>query len=111
MKAGDTKHWVLATGTINFPRFANQTYFALVKNSMKRTEKLKSASNPLYFSNRKTKALEEALRVLLDAYEEYATQNSLTDEQASSAKQLIIDSYLERRAAYFVEHKLSSSPY
>jgi hypothetical protein len=72
---------------------------------MKTTDNQKLANNPLYFSNARTKALEEALRMFLEAFEEYANKNELTEEQISSFKQLIMDSYIEKRASYFFEHK------
>jgi hypothetical protein len=75
---------------------------------MKTTEKQKLANNPLYFSNSKTKALEEALRIFIEALYEYATKNELTEQQISSFKQLIMDSYLEKRAKYFLEDKFSN---
>jgi hypothetical protein len=75
---------------------------------MKTTEKQKLANNPLYFSNSKTEALEEALRMFIEAFDEYATKNELTEEQISSFKQLIMDSYAEKRAIYFIESKFSN---
>lgn len=72
---------------------------------MTTTEKQKLANNPLYFSNSKTEALDEALRMFLEAFDEYASKNEFTEEQISSFKQIIIDSYLEKRATYFVENK------
>lgn len=61
---------------------------------------------PYYFSNSRTEALEEALSLLLEAFEEYADKNELTEEQIVSLKQLILNSYLEKRALYFVEERL-----
>lgn len=75
---------------------------------MTTTEKQKLTNNPLYFSNSRTEALEEALLMFVDALEEYAEKNELTEEQVSDLKQLILDSYTEKRASYFVEEKFSS---
>jgi hypothetical protein len=75
---------------------------------MKTIEKQKLTKNPLYFSNSKTEALEEALRIFIEAFEEYAVKNEFTEEQISSLKQLIMDSYIEKRAVYFIENKFSN---
>lgn len=75
---------------------------------MTTAEKQKFTNNPLYFSNSKTEALEEALRIFIEAFDEYARENELTEEQISSIKELIIDSYIEKRAFYFLENKLSN---
>ncbi len=52
------------------------------------TEKQKLANNLLYFSDSKTKALEEALRMFIQARDEYASKNELTEEQISAFKHL-----------------------
>ncbi len=75
---------------------------------MTATEKQKLANNPLYFSNSKTEALEDALRIFIEAFDEYARKNELTEKQISSFKQLIMDSYVEKRALYFLENKFSN---
>ena len=69
------------------------------------TEKHKS-NNPLYFSDNRTEALEEALSIFIETFNEYAANNELTEEQILSFKQLILDAYLEKKASYFVENKL-----
>lgn len=75
---------------------------------MKTTQKQKLTNNPLYFTNSRTEALEEALRMFLETFEEYADKNELTEDQISSFKQLILDSYIEKRASYFIDHKISN---
>ncbi|KPQ13965.1 MAG: hypothetical protein HLUCCX10_11675 [Algoriphagus marincola HL-49] len=75
---------------------------------MKPIEKLKSSKNPIYFSSPRTEALEEALRVFLEVFEEYGNKYELTEKQISSFKSLIMDSYVERRATFFLEDKFSS---
>lgn len=74
---------------------------------MRPTEKLKFSKNPIYFSSTKTEALEEALRIFLEAFEEYANKYELTEDQILSFKSLIMDSYAERRANFFLEDKFS----
>lgn len=67
----------------------------------------KIINNPLSFSNPKTEALDEALRMFLETFEEYANKNELTEGQISAFKKLIRDSYIEKYAVYFMENKLS----
>ncbi len=74
---------------------------------MKPTERLKFSNNPIYFTNARTEALEEALRIFLEALNEYANKYELTEEQISSFKSLLFDSYSERKAALFLEDKFS----
>lgn len=74
---------------------------------MTTTEKQKLANNPFYFSNSKTEVLEEALRMFIETFDEYARKNELTEKQISAFKQLIMDSYAEKRALYFLENKFS----
>lgn len=68
----------------------------------------KQEYNPLSFSNYKTEALDKVLHLLLEALDEYAKINALNAEQTLSFRQLLIETYLERRASLFVEHKASS---
>jgi hypothetical protein len=72
---------------------------------MKTTEKHKLVNNPVFFSNRRTEALDDALQIFLETFEEYAVKNELTNEQIDSFKELILESYLERKASYFLENK------
>lgn len=75
---------------------------------MKTTNKEKLINNPVYFSNNKTEVLEDALKMSLETFQEYASKNDLSEEQMSSFKQLILDTYLERKAVYFLENKFSN---
>lgn len=75
---------------------------------MKIKDKSKLEDNPVYFSNRKTRALEDALEIFMDTFNEYALKNELSKEQISSFKELIIDLYFERKASYFLENKFSN---
>lgn len=75
---------------------------------MTTTEKQNLINNPLYFSNSKTEVLDEALRMFIEAFDEYAKKNELTEKQISTFKQLIMDSYTEKRALYFLENRFSS---
>lgn len=69
------------------------------------TEKHK-INNPLYFNDSRVEALEEALSMFMETFNEYAIQYELSEEQMLSFKQLILDAYLEKKASYFVESKL-----
>ena len=48
---------------------------------MKNIELQKLVNNPIYFSNKQTEALEEALALLMEAFEEYAAKNEFTEEK------------------------------
>ena len=74
---------------------------------MRPTEKLKSSNNPIYFSNSRTEALDEALVVFLEILEEFGNKYELDEDEMLSFKTLIMDSYAERRAIFFLENKIS----
>lgn len=58
------------------------------------------------YSDVRTEALEEGLRLLTEVFTEYAETKELTEEQVREFSQLIFDSYLERKASYFLEDRL-----
>ncbi|MDP3150001.1 MAG: hypothetical protein Q8N83_12830 [Ignavibacteria bacterium] len=71
-----------------------------------RTTKQKFRNNPIYFTNDRTQSLEEAYKLFIDTFEEYATKNNLNEEQISNFKEQILTVYLEKKASYFFETKL-----
>ncbi len=75
---------------------------------MKTIDKEKLINNPVYFSNNKSEALEDALRMFLETFKEYASLNDLSADQISSFQQLIMETYQERKAVYFLESKFSN---
>jgi hypothetical protein len=72
---------------------------------MKLKDKSIFINNPIYFSNNKATALDIALERFFETFKEYALKYELTVEQIASFKELILDSYLERRTSYFLENK------
>lgn len=74
---------------------------------MTTTQKHKLENSPIYFANSRTESLDEALKLFLSIFEEYAAKNELTESQVSSFKKLIFAAYKEKRATYFIENKVS----
>jgi hypothetical protein len=60
---------------------------------MKNIELQKLANNPIYFSNKQTEALEEALALLMEAFEEYAAKNEFTEEKIALQKKMCLSFY------------------
>jgi hypothetical protein len=74
---------------------------------MKNNEHQKLANNPIYFSNKQTEALEEALALLMEAFEEYAAKNEFTEEKIALYRKLILETYAENRASHFIQDRFA----
>jgi hypothetical protein len=85
---------------VNFLYFANQTQIMTTK------PKYKLRNNPIYFSDERAAALDEAYKLFIEAFTDYAIQHKLTEEQTLSFREQILNAYLEKRASYFLENKL-----
>lgn len=70
------------------------------------TKKFKNKHNPIFFSNERSEALDEAYALFVEAFNDYATKNELTEEQIASFKEQVLSAYLERKASYFFEDRL-----
>ena len=46
--------------------------------------------------------------MFLSAFDQYAAEHQLTDEQISFFRQLVLEVYTEKRAAYYLEQRLST---
>jgi hypothetical protein len=68
--------------------------------------KYKLRNNPIYFSNQRSDALDEAYKLFIEAFSDYAIQHKLNEEQILIFKEQILNAYLEKRASYFFENKL-----
>ncbi|MEA5259463.1 hypothetical protein VB264_16810 [Arcicella aquatica] len=64
------------------------------------------ANNPMKFSDKRSEALDEALNIFLETFDEYASKNELSNVEVTAFKKLIIDAYQERKATYFLESRL-----
>ena len=73
---------------------------------MAATSKHKFRHNPVFFSDERSEALDEAYKLFMEAFAEYAAQNKLTKEQVDNFKEQILSAYLEKKASYFFENKL-----
>ena len=71
-------------------------------------EKQIFGNSPMKFSDKRTEALDEALNIFLETFDEYATKNDLPDVEVVAFKKLIMDAYQERKAAYFVESRMGN---
>ena len=91
---------------ILFCIFEKQSLLSLRYKGMKTKSKTKFSNNPLLFSNSKTEALDDALVMFLEAFNDYALKNNLTEDQINSFKEQILSAYLERQATYFFENKI-----
>lgn len=68
----------------------------------------KLKNNPLLFANERTEALDEVFAQLLEALEEYATKKKLTDSEIADYKEQILKAYLEKKASYFLEDRITN---
>jgi hypothetical protein len=64
-------------------------------------------NNPLYFSNEKSVALEDALEIFLGALDEYAVLHKISKEDIEELKTRITAAYNERRAILLIEEKVN----
>lgn len=70
------------------------------------TKKYRLKHNPIFFSSERNEALNEAYKLFMEAFTDYADQNELTEEQIGNFKEQILSAYLEKKAAYLLEDKL-----
>lgn len=70
-------------------------------------KKYKNKHNPIFFSNERSEALDEAYNLFMEAFTDYATKNELTADQIVSFKEQVLSAYLEKRATYLLEDKLT----
>lgn len=73
---------------------------------MATTFKHKFRHNPVFFTDDRAEALDEAYNLFMEAFADYATQHKLTEEQVANFKEQILSAYLEKKASYFFENKL-----
>jgi hypothetical protein len=65
-----------------------------------------TSKNPIHFSNKKTEALEEAYKLIIEVLNEYADSKNLSESEFSLIKEQILTAFLERKASLFWEYKL-----
>ena len=63
--------------------------------------------NPIAFVNERTKAIDEAYKLILEAFKDYVSQNELTNKEIEIFKDIFRKVYQERKAIAFIENKLS----
>ncbi len=73
---------------------------------METQKKSRYKHNPVSFINEKTEALDEAYRLFMEAFTEYAAQKKLTEKELESLKEEIYSTYRQQLATYFIENKL-----
>ncbi len=61
--------------------------------------------NSVSFLDQKTQRLDFALKFLLDALESCISKNKLTDEEALGLKKVILETYLQRKAGFYLQDK------
>lgn len=75
---------------------------------METTDNNRFQNNPVYYYNHRTEALDDAFKIFLEIFQDYSLKNDLSEDQIASFKQLIMDTYIERKANYFFESKFSN---
>lgn len=64
-------------------------------------------NNPLVFKSDKTEAINEAYKLILEAFKEYVEQHELTEKEIDLFNDIFRKIYLERKASVYFEDKLS----
>lgn len=62
-------------------------------------------TSPLYKQNPRIEILEEALRLFIKAFDEYAEMNALSEDLKKTTKEQIFDVYRTMKANYFFEER------
>lgn len=70
-------------------------------------ENIKFKNNPIYFSNEKVQALDEAFQLFMDTLNDYLEKNDLANEEINEIKSLIKNTYLEKKLVYLLENRFS----
>ena len=70
------------------------------------TKKYKNKHNPIFFSNERSEALDEAYTLFVEAFTDYVAKNELTEEQIASFKEQVLSAYFEKKASYLFEDRL-----
>ncbi len=64
--------------------------------------------NPLVVSNKNIENLSDATLLLLDTLEKFGKENDLSSIEVDELKDLILKSFLKKKAMYLMEEKLDS---
>lgn len=65
-------------------------------------------SYPSFFSSKKTEALDKAFKILNEVLEEYAAKYNMSEAEINEFKQLILSSYVRRKASMYLENKVQN---
>lgn len=63
-------------------------------------------NNPFDFASEKTEALEEAYKIFVEIFEEYALKNNLSTEEIVEFEDAIKKAYSQKKAFYLFENRL-----
>lgn len=62
--------------------------------------------NPIGFKSPQLDALEEAYKIMVDAFEDFVSQNDLSNEQVEQFRLILSRVFLEKKASVFLEEKI-----